>query len=149
MKLFATALCFFLTVTAASSQTTPEDSVKIAIGKYFTSMNNGDGMAFRQSFADSATYININKDINGEPVLRAAAVMELALRIASIPKGTTDHRISFDMVKVNGPLASAWVPYKFYTGGQQFYCAIASFEMVRIKKAWKILYYIDRKVNCQ
>ncbi|MDB5211354.1 MAG: nuclear transport factor 2 family protein [Sediminibacterium sp.] len=149
MKLFATALCFFLTVTAALSQTTPEDSIKIAIGKFFTSIRNSDGMSFRQSFADSSTYINVNRDKFGEPVPRAAGIMDVALLISSVPRGSVDPRISFDMVKVNGSLASAWVPYKFYAGGQQLYCAVASIQMIRIKGNWKILYYIDRKVNCQ
>lgn len=149
MKLFATALCFFCTAITASSQTTPEDSVKIAIGKYFNSIRESDGMAFRRSFADSSTYININRDRAGEPVLRAAAIMEVALLIGSVPRGSADPKISFDIVKVNGSLASAWVPFKFFAGSQQLYCAVASFQMIRIKGVWKILYYIDRKVTCQ
>jgi hypothetical protein len=149
MKLFATALCFLFTAIAASSQTTPEDSVKNALGKYFTSIRNSDGMAFRQSFADSSVYININRDKTGEPVMRAASIMEVALLITSVPKGSADPKISFDMVKVNGSLASAWVPFKFYSGNQQLYCAVASIQLIRIKGVWKILYYIDRKVRCE
>ncbi|MES2371518.1 MAG: hypothetical protein V4557_02995 [Bacteroidota bacterium] len=147
MKLFATALCFFLTVLAASSQTTPEDSVKLAIGKFFTSIRNSDGIGFRQAFMDTATYINMNVGQSGEPVMRATSIMELALLFSSA-RGY-DPRIGFDMVKVSGFLASAWVPFKLYVNGQQTYCAVASIQMIRVKGVWKIQYYIDRKVSCQ
>lgn len=147
MKLFATVLCFFLTVIAASSQTTPEDSVKTAIGKFFTAIRNSDGLAFRQAFMDTATYINMNRGRSGDPVVRASSITELALLISSA-RGY-DPRISFDMVKVSGFLASAWVAFKFYDNGKQAYCAVASLQMIRIKGSWKIQYYIDRKVNCQ
>ncbi|MEO8174971.1 MAG: hypothetical protein ABI581_17885 [Sediminibacterium sp.] len=149
MKLFAAVFCLLFTAIGASSQTTPEDSVKTAIGKYFTSIRNSDGIAFRQSFADSSTYININRDASGEPVVRAAPIVDMALLISSMAKGMADPRISFDMVKVNGSLASAWVPFKFYVNEQQLYCSIASFQMIRKKGVWKILYYIDRQVKCE
>jgi hypothetical protein len=149
MKLFATALCFLLMVTAASSQTTPEDSVKIAIGKFFTAIRNSDGMAYKQAFMDSAAYQHVNWDRSGEPVIKATYVMQMALLITSVPKGAADPRISFDMVKVNGFLASAWVPFKFFLNGQQLYCSVASFQMIRVKGEWKIQYYIDRQVSCQ
>jgi hypothetical protein len=149
MKLFATALCILLTATAASSQTTPEDSVKIAIGKFFTAIRNSDGMAYRQAFMDSAAYQHINWDRSGEPVIKASNVMQMALLISSVPKGTADPRIGFDMVKVNGFFASAWVPFKFYVNGQQLYCSVASFQMMRVKGEWKIQYYVDRQIPCK
>lgn len=149
MKLFATALCFLLTIIAASSQTTPEDSVKMAIGKFFATIRNSDGMAYKEAFTDSAAYQHINWDKSGEPVIKASYVIQMALLISSVPKGAADPRISFDMVKVNGFFASAWVPFKFYLNGQQLYCSVASFQMMRIKGVWKIQYYIDRQVKCQ
>jgi hypothetical protein len=147
MKLFAAVLCFLLMTRTASSQNTPEDSVKIAIGKFFTAIRNSDGIGLKQAFMDTTTYINMNRNKDGEPVVRASSVVELGLVISSA-RGY-DPRISFDMVKVNGFLASAWVPFKFFVSGKQAYCAIASIQMVRVKGVWKIQYYIDKKVSCQ
>jgi hypothetical protein len=149
MKLFATALCFLTMTIAASSQTTAEDSVKIAIGRFFTAIRNSDGMAYKQAFTDSAAYQHINWDKSGEPVIKASYLMQMALLISSVPRGAADPRISFDMVKVNGFFASAWVPFKFYLNGQQLYCSVASFQMLRVQGVWKIQYYIDRQVACQ
>ena len=34
--------------------------------------------------------------------------------VSSQKKGAADERIEFEMIKIDGPLASVWAPYKFY-----------------------------------
>lgn len=65
-------------------------------------------------------------------------------------RGGLDERIQFDVVKVDGPLASVWTPYKFYFKGQFSHCGVNSFQLVRVNGEWKIQYLIDtrRRNDC-
>jgi hypothetical protein len=84
-------------------------------------------MAFKQAFSWTATYINMNIAKSGEPVVKASSIMELAPAHFQCARGY-DPRISFDMVKVSGFLASAWVPFKFFASGQQFIALLPLFK---------------------
>jgi len=59
----------------------------------------------------------------------------------------TDERINFDMVRTDGPLATAWTPYKFYYKGNFSHCGVDSYQLVRINGIWKIQYLIDTRRN--
>jgi hypothetical protein len=130
---------------------TAEDSVKTAIAKLFTAMKNSDSQSILAVFADSAILQTIAKDKNGNGVIKTEKVPEFAKVVSTMPKGAADERISFDMVKVDGPLATAWTPYKFYLNGQFSHCGVNSFQMVRINGEWKIQYLVDtrRKQPCE
>jgi hypothetical protein len=62
-----------------------------------------------------------------------------------------DERITFETIKIDGPLAVAWTPYKFYYEGKFSHCGVNSFQLVRLNGAWKIQYLIDtrRRTGCQ
>jgi hypothetical protein len=62
-----------------------------------------------------------------------------------------DERISFDLVKIDGELASVWTPYKFYAGEKFSHCGVDSYQLVKLNGEWKIQYLIDtrRKQGCE
>ena len=62
-----------------------------------------------------------------------------------------DERISFETVKVDGDLAIAWTPYKFYLGDQFSHCGVNSFQLVKLEGVWRIQYLIDtrRRQGCE
>jgi hypothetical protein len=150
-RMFALVAGFLLIATAGLSQNTTVDSVKLTVSRFYGAIQNSDGYLIRQLFTDSATLQTINRDKNGEAVVKATAPLEFALLITRIPKGLADQRISFDMVKVDGPLAVAWVPYKFYSNGQLSHCGVSSIQLIRIRGVWRIQYLIDtqRRSNCE
>jgi hypothetical protein len=127
-----------------------EDSVKAVINKMFTAMKDGDSASLRKSFADAAILQTVaEKDGNVSVVTEQ--IKEFADFVATQKKGDADERITFDMVKTDGPLAIAWTPYQFYYKGQFSHCGVDSYQLVRINGEWKIQYIIDtrRKVNCK
>jgi hypothetical protein len=153
MKRIKTALaivvCFFIT-TSARSQTTAEDSIKLVIGRMYTAMRNSDGLNFQRCFIDSAKLQTLSRDKNGGVIIKTDFVGDFAQVINNIPKGAADQRISFDVVKINGTLAVAWVPYKFYANGQVYYCGVNSIQLIRVNGVWKILSTLEtrNKDNC-
>lgn len=149
MKSLVSALFLLSTCLSANSQTT-EDSVKTAVNNLFIAMKNSDGVMLRSCFGDSAKLQALSKDKAGNLLVKNESVQDFANSISTMPKGTLDERIKFDMIKIDGPLASVWTPYSFYYNGQFSHCGVNSFQLLRTANGWKIQYIIDtrRKSGC-
>jgi hypothetical protein len=134
----------------AVAQTT-EDSVKAVVNKLFEGMKNSDANAIRASFADSAVLQTIGRTKDVLVVVKTDAVGGFAEQVSKAPKGALDERITFETIKIDGPLASVWTPYKFYYNGNFSHCGVNSFQLVRLNGVWKIQYLIDtrRRSGCE
>ena len=111
-------LIFFMLATSATSgaQTT-EDSVKTTINNLFTAMKNSDGEMLKKCFADSSVMQTIIKSKEGNIVVKNENLDEFVKSVNAAKKGSLDERITFDVLKIDGPLAIAWTPYSFYYEG--------------------------------
>ena len=150
MKPIAFLLTVFVCVATTGKAQTTEDSVKAVINKLFEGMKNSDGSLIKDAFADSAILQTIgNRD--GKAVIRTDEVKGFVESIGKIAKGDADERIQFETIKIDGPLAIVWTPYKFYYKGQFSHCGVNSFQLVRLNGAWKIQYLIDtrRRQGCE
>ncbi|WP_143305746.1 nuclear transport factor 2 family protein [Chitinophaga vietnamensis] len=141
---------FLLCCCAAAQAQTATDSVKLAVDKLFTAMRTGDTVALYASFTPDAVMQTIVTDKDGNTAVKSSPVSDFAARIGSLPKGAADERITFDMIRIDGPLASAWTPYQFYYQGRLHHCGANSFQLLRTNTGWKIQYVIDtrRKDGC-
>jgi hypothetical protein len=124
-----------------------EDSVKVVIDKLFAAMKSSDGKAIQDCFADSA----ILQTITRTGKIRNESVREFAKQISTLPKDSADERITYDILKVDDGLATAWTPYQFYYAGKFSHCGVNSFQLIRQNGFWKIQYLIDtrRRINCK
>lgn len=150
VKCFLLLLSFGFLVNGTNAQTA-EDSVKTTINKMFAAMKSGDGVAFKAAFADSAVLQTISRTKEGKTLVRTDDVAEFAGFVSKLKKDSADERISFETIKVDGPLAIAWTPYNFFYNGSFSHCGVNSFQLVRFEGVWKIQYLIDtrRKSGCQ
>ncbi len=147
-------LLFILMMTLVVTQTqaqTAEDSVKAAVRLLFDGMISSDGAKIRSAFADSAVLQTIAETKDGKTTIKNELVKDFAASISKIAKGDADERIRFETIKIEGPLAAVWTPYKFYYKGQFSHCGIDSYQLVKINGQWKIQYLIDtrRKLGCE
>jgi hypothetical protein len=128
-----------------------EDSVKIAVNKLFEGMKNGDAAMVTQAFSDSAILQTISRNKEGNIVIRNEQVKDFADFVGKLKKGAADERIHFETIRIDGPLAIAWTPYKFYFEGKFSHCGVNSFQLVRMNAEWKIQYLIDtrRRIGCE
>lgn len=129
---------------------TAEDSVKAVINKLFTGMKTADASLLKTCFADSMLLQTISRDKAGKLVVKNEDPADFIDFISKEAPGNADESITFDVVKVDGPLAIAWTPYNFYYKGQFSHCGVNSFQLVRFNGEWKIQYLIDtrRKEGC-
>lgn len=147
--LLLTVLFFYIADVHAQSKS--EDSVKIAVNKLFEGMKEADGAKVRAAFADSAVLQTIAKNKEGKIIIRNEAIAGFADFISKQKPGVADERIEFETIKIDGPLATVWTPYKFYYNGNFSHCGVNSFQLVRLNGEWKIQYIIDtrRKDGCE
>jgi hypothetical protein len=144
-------LLLLVTTTGSAQTVSAEDSVKVAIGNLFTAMRNSDSKALLACFTDSAILQTIVRDKEGAIRIKNEKLDDFAKVVGTMPKAAADERITFDIVKIDGPLAIAWTPYRFYFNGQFSHCGVNSFQMIRQNGSWKIQYLIDtrRKQGCE
>jgi hypothetical protein len=148
MKFLLIFLVLVISSLSLSAQTA-EDSVKTVINRMFAAMKRADAAELRAVIADSALLQTVAIK-EGRTIVRNEPMSEFISLISKLTAGDADERITFDMVRIDGPLASVWTPYKFYYKGQFSHCGVNSFQLVRTNGQWKIQYIIDtrRKENC-
>ncbi len=129
-------ILFFLTASVlfyseANFQTT-EDSVNTTVNQL------------------SAILQSVGRSKEGKTVIENDKIDDFAKSISQIKKGAADEQIVFETIKIDGPLAMVWAPYKFYFDGNFSHCGVDCFQLVRINGAWKIQYLLDtrRKQPC-
>lgn len=113
-------------------------------------MRNADAASLRSVFADSAVMQTISVNKQGLVKVKNEDPHHFAEMIGQLKKDSADERISFETVKIDGPLAIVWTPYRFYYNGKFSHCGVNSFQLVRFNGAWKIQYLIDtrRREGC-
>jgi hypothetical protein len=147
-----TLILLFATVLLAKylDAQTAEDSVKAVVKQLFEGMKNSDAAMIRSAFTDSAFLQSVGKNKDGKIAVTTDSIDEFAKLISGIKKGAADEQIIFESIKIDGPLAMVWAPYKFYFDGKFSHCGVDSFQLVYVDGQWKIQYLIDtrRKQPC-
>ncbi|MBN9298981.1 MAG: nuclear transport factor 2 family protein [Filimonas sp.] len=147
MKHFLLSVSILITLSASAQSST--DSVKSVITGFFTALKNSDGVALKAYFTDSAILQTIDTK-SGTPRVKTDTPAGFAAMVSRMPQGVADERITFDVVKIDGDLASVWTPYQFYLRDKLNHCGANSFQLVRTGGLWKIQYIIDtRRKDCQ
>jgi hypothetical protein len=142
--------CIFYTAHATAQQSTAEDSVKAVVNNLFTAMRTADGALFRSTFSDSAILQTFSRKASGNIIVTTENINEFAEFVSRVKKDSADERIRFETIKIDGPMAIVWTPYRFYHNGKFSHCGVNSFQLVKLNGVWKIQYLIDtrRRTNC-
>ena len=144
MKWFLILLTVPFFTTSVKCQSA-EDSVKTVINTMFSGMKNGDAGLFKGVFSDSAIMQTISRNKEGKIIVKTEDLNGFTEFVGKQTKGDADERISFGTIKIDGPLAIVWTPYKFYYKGEFSHCGVNSFHLVRFDGTWKIQYLIDTR----
>lgn len=148
---FLLLLVFSLLMSDLLKAQSAEDSVKTTVNRLFIAMKTSDSTLLKTCFADKCILQTIVKSKEGNITVKDEALNEFASSVSSQPKGSLDEQISFDIIRIDGPLAIVWTPYNFYYNGKFLHCGVNSFQLVRFNNEWKIQYLIDtrRKAGCK
>jgi len=150
MKTILIVILTILLMTNSIDAQKTADSVKAVVKQLFDGMKNSDAASIRSAFADSAILQTIGRNAKGDVRVQNENIADFAESISQLKKGAADEQIVFESIKIDGPLAIVWAPYKFYFNGKFSHCGVDSFQLVFINGQWRIQYLIDtrRKQPC-
>ena len=130
---------------------TAEQEVEAVIRSLFDGMRQKNATMVAEAFYTEGLMQTVQQKSEGITI-GSNAVADFVKRITTTPEGTTlDERILSYHIQVDGPMASAWTPYRFYVNDTFSHCGVNSFQLVKMASGWKIVYIIDtrRKEPCE
>lgn len=149
-KLILSTILAFTFCLSGFSQT-EEKAVEDVIRSLFEGMKTKNAEQVSAAFYSEGLMQTVQAKPEGSTV-GSNSVADFVKRIATTPAETTlDERILDYQIKVDGTMASAWTPYRFYVNGNFSHCGVNSFQLVKMAGGWKIVYIIDtrRKEPCE
>jgi len=96
-------------------------------------------------FSPDCTMQTIATDKAGKVVVRTEQVSRFASSIARQKPGVIDEQITVETIKIDGPLAIVWTPYRFIYNGNYSHGGVNMFCLVNLGGQWKIQYLIDTR----
>lgn len=126
------------------------EAVKKVITQLFDGMRKGDSSMVSQAFSKSIIMQTISNR-QGDIQVRSDEAAGFLKAVGTPHPDIWDERISFDQILIDDNLASVWTSYQFFIGDKFSHCGVNSFQLVKGKEGWKIIYLIDtrRKENCK
>ncbi|MFN9665430.1 MAG: nuclear transport factor 2 family protein [Bacteroidota bacterium] len=122
-----------------------EMEIRQVITALFDGMRQADSAAVASVFSPDCTMQTIATDKAGKSVVRNEEVSKFVSSIARQKPGMIDEQIVFETIKIDGPLAIVWTPYRFIYNGNFSHSGVNVFCLVNLAGNWKIQYIIDTR----
>jgi hypothetical protein len=106
---------------------------------------NADSAAVAGVFSSDCTMQTIATDKAGKVLVKTEQVSRFVSSIAKQKPGVIDEQIVFETIKIDGPLAIVWTPYRFIYNGNFSHSGVNMFCLVNLDGQWKIQYLIDTR----
>ena len=98
--------------------------VRRVIDDLFSAMYNADASGLRKVFHDSARLGSVSMDAGGNTLVKYADISGFINYVGKLEKGVADERFTISDIRIDGKMASAWVPYNFYRAGTFSHCGV-------------------------
>lgn len=133
------------------AQNTEEPAVRVPIQQLFEGMKKSDSTLVRQSLVPGARLETVTKNKSGEVTVRSDSFEGFIKSIGKSTAGDLDERLTAIDIRIDGDMATAWTPYKFYFKGNFSHCGVNAFQLIKTAAGWKIWSIIDtrRKEGCE
>lgn len=122
-----------------------ETEIKQVINNLFEGMRNADSAAVASLFSSDCTMQTIATDKSGNSVVKTDAVSRFVSTIGKQKPGVLDEQVVIETIKIDGPLAIVWTPYRFIYNGNFSHSGVNMFCLVNLGGQWKIQYLIDTR----
>jgi hypothetical protein len=138
----------------APSSDAQKAQVRATIDRLFDAMRQGDSTGVRAVFAEGATLHTVGGTENAsgespETLVRSTPVPGFAEAVGQPREEAWDERIWDVVIRIDGDLAAAWVPYAFYLGPALQHCGVNAMQLVRHPEGWKILHLTDTRTPAE
>lgn len=116
---------------------TQETEVVATLQKLFDALEMGDESLMRSTM-DPSVVMHFSETRDGQTTFGSATLDGLASRITSSEVPLIE-RMWDPVVVVNGPLATIWTPYDFYSGETFSHCGVDAANIMHTDAGWKIV----------
>lgn len=129
-----------------SAQNSSSEEVKQTIKTFFNAFHEQDSIVLQNSAYDSMVLQTIIEAKDSLPILKTEDYSKFINAIISIPASLKfEERVLDYIVQVDGAMAHVWAPYEFWLDGKFHHCGVNSFQLLKQKNMWKIIYLIDTR----
>ena len=152
LRLLICLIAFVLVLpSAAQAQSASEETAVMApIHQLFDAMRAGDSTAVRAAFTADASMGTVQRE-GATGVIQWGSLDRFVSTVGQPRDAIWDERIWDAVVRVDGPMATAWTPYAFYLGDRLSHCGVNAFQLVHRPNGWKIFHIADtrQQEGCQ
>lgn len=138
--------CILICCTSVYAQKDDTKDIQQTIALFFEGFHERDSTKIKQATSIYISLQTIALDSVGNAVLKAEVFKDFLKSISSIPTTVQfqEKLLSFN-IQVDGEMAHAWVPYEFWMNATFSHCGVNSFQLLKEKDIWKIIYLIDTR----
>lgn len=134
--------------TGAPAQS-ERQAVRATIDALFDGMRAGDSAAVRSLFASGAHIRSLNAD-DEQAGVKTRTANDFAQSVGQPRDAVWDERIWDVEIRVDGPMATARMPYVFYVGAERSHCGVNNVHFVRVDGAWRVQHITyTRREDCE
>lgn len=146
-KWITLAIVFACTGTYAQTDTM---AIKNSIQLFFRGMHSNDTALIKTSLDADCFLYSIMQKKDGATIMEQQKVADFFLQVAALKGHILDEQLLGYDIKIDGAMAIAWTPYKFYYDGQFSHCGVNVFTFIKRDSEWKIMGITDtrRKQGC-
>lgn len=124
----------------------PEDSlIRVTIDRMFLGMKDGDSAMVQSCFYSKNHLETCFFDKKGVLAVHEEQLADFLEAVGTPREELWEERIHDVEIKVDAPLAMAWVPYEFYLEGQYSHEGVNIFQLVKKEDQWLILSITDTR----
>ncbi len=152
MRFPAAVFCLFLVAASRVQAQGPDptrEAVLAPVRQLFDAMRKGDSAAVRAAFHPQALLATAVVR-QGVPTLEVDTLDAFVRAVGTPHDEVWDERVLSEKVEIDGPLASVWTEYAFYTSEKFSHCGIDAFQVARTPDGWRIIALTDtrRREGC-
>lgn len=150
MKLFLTGCCIIYSLLLSAQ--TEEEKVEHTIQLFFEGMEKNDTAKIRATLDTAGCFLKtMMKMKDGRVVLVSDNIEDFFTEVINASDlKVKEQLLSFD-IKIDGVMAVAWTPYKFFVNDQFSHCGVNVFTLIKRTNDWQIIGIADtrRKKDCE
>jgi putative lumazine-binding protein len=123
--------------------------VQAVINRLWEGMQKGDSAMVRSVFHPQAR-MSTAFVRQGTPSIEIESIEGFIKAVGTPHDKLWDERTRNVQIQIDGTLASAWMDYSFYLGGQFSHCGVDAFQLARDTGGWKVVALADtrRREGC-
>jgi len=123
----------------------PEEEIEQLVTDFFDAMRNSDSTAMESFLTANATLNTVAQSDQNSTILRETDIRTFLNSVGDTEAGTLDEQLTSFEVHMDGDLATAWMDYRFYAGGEFSHCGVNSMNLIRQDSGWKIFAIVDTR----